>query len=91
VEETVLDSLRSLRIDDWRAQARYMASRALQHGARRAEEMREVARTVREAGFAPHMSAACAQWQDLASAHPQLAGRELPELLDGLLAARTHA
>ncbi len=91
VEETVLESLRGLRIDDWRSSARYMASRALKHGARRAEEMREVARTVREAGLEPRMSVACAQWQDLASACPQLAGRELPELLDGLLAGRINA
>lgn len=91
VEEVVLESLRTLKVDDWRQGARYMASRALLHGARRAEEMREVARTVSEAGLAPHMSSACAQWQDWAGAQPQLAGHELSELLDGLLAARTSA
>jgi 3-hydroxyisobutyrate dehydrogenase-like beta-hydroxyacid dehydrogenase len=94
VEEAVLDSLRSLRVDDWRQSAQYMASRALRHGARRAEEMREVARTVEEAGLSPHMSSACAQWQEWASAHPALDSLELPQLLDGLLAAvprRGHA
>jgi 3-hydroxyisobutyrate dehydrogenase-like beta-hydroxyacid dehydrogenase len=91
VEDAVLESLRGLRIDDWRSGARYIASRALKHGARRAEEMREVGRTVREAGLSPHMSVACAQWQDLASGYPQFAGSELPELLDGLLAAGIDA
>jgi hypothetical protein len=87
VEDVVLDSLRALKIDDWRDSARYMASRALQHGARRAEEMREVARTVGEAGLRPHMSSACVEWQHWASAHPELSGLELHQLLDGLLAA----
>lgn len=87
VENEVLESLQSFRIDDWRRGARYMASRALLHGARRAEEMREVARTVGEAGLVPHMSSASAAWQDWAAAHPELHAEELPELLDGLLAA----
>ena len=50
VEDAVLDSLQILfPVDDWRKLARYMISRSLMHGARRAEEMREVARTVAEA------------------------------------------
>ena len=36
---------------DWPKQGAYFFSRVAQHGKRRAEEMREVARTVREAGF----------------------------------------
>jgi hypothetical protein len=36
---------------DWSAQGAYFFSRVAQHGQRRAEEMRESARTVREAGF----------------------------------------
>jgi 3-hydroxyisobutyrate dehydrogenase-like beta-hydroxyacid dehydrogenase len=87
VDEVVLESLRGLKIEDWRESARYMASRALLHGARRAEEMREVARTVGEAGLTPHMSAACAAWQDWASAHAEFQAEALPQLLDGLLAA----
>ncbi len=87
VENEVLESLQGCRIDDWRRSARYMASRALLHGARRAEEMREVARTVGEAGLTPHMSSATAAWQDWAAAHPELHAEELPHLLDGLLAA----
>ena len=46
-----------------------MISRALVHGRRRAEEMREVARTVAEAGFEPRMSSACAEWQEWAAHH----------------------
>ena len=89
VEDLVLESLAGLRIDDWRESARYMASRALLHGARRAEEMREVSRTVGEAGFAPRMSSACAVWQEWAAAHSQSSGDSLPVLLDGLLAAQS--
>lgn len=37
--------------------------RVVQHGKRRAEEMREAANTVREAGFAPLMTAAIADKQ----------------------------
>jgi 3-hydroxyisobutyrate dehydrogenase-like beta-hydroxyacid dehydrogenase len=88
VEDVVLESLGGLKIDDWRESARYMASRALLHGARRAEEMREVSRTVGEAGLAPHMSSACAMWQDWAAAHSQANSASLPVLLDGLLAAQ---
>jgi 3-hydroxyisobutyrate dehydrogenase-like beta-hydroxyacid dehydrogenase len=88
VEELVLESLASVQIDDWRESARYMASRALLHGARRAEEMREVSRTVGEAGLAPHMSCACAMWQDWAAAHSHTHADSLPMLLDGLLAAQ---
>ena len=53
----VLESLQPLfRWTTGATQARYMISRALVHGRRRAEEMREAARTVTEAGFAPRMS-----------------------------------
>ena len=38
-------------------------SRVVQHGQRRAEEMRESANTVKEAGFEPFMAAAIAQKQ----------------------------
>ncbi len=53
-EATVLDSLSDLLpVGDWEKLARYMISRSLEHGTRRAEEMREVANTVREAGVVP--------------------------------------
>ncbi len=48
---------------DWDKQGAYFFSRVVQHGQRRAEEMREAANTVREAGFAPLMAAAIADKQ----------------------------
>jgi 3-hydroxyisobutyrate dehydrogenase-like beta-hydroxyacid dehydrogenase len=92
VEEAVLDSLGSLLAkDDWHAQARYMISRSLIHGRRRAEEMREVARTVVEAGFEPRMSSACAVWQDWAAAHRAAAAHEnLNEMLDAMTDGRSR-
>ncbi len=49
---------------DWTKQGAYFFSRVAQHGKRRAEEMREVANTVREAGFEPFMASAIAQKHD---------------------------
>ncbi len=49
---------------DWPAQGSYFFSRVAQHGKRRAEEMREVANTVREAGFEPFMASAIAEKHD---------------------------
>lgn len=48
---------------DWEKQGAYFFSRVAQHGQRRAEEMRESARTVGEAGFAPTMASAIADKQ----------------------------
>ena len=45
---------------EWQQQGAYYFSRVVRHGKRRAEEMREAANTVREAGFEPFMSAATA-------------------------------
>ena len=92
VEDAVLESLGSLlNSNDWRAQARYMISRSLVHGRRRAEEMREVARTVVEAGFEPRMSSACAVWQDWASAHRAAAAHEdLVDMLDSMSDGRSR-
>jgi len=67
VEKTVLGSLSDMLPNpDWERHARYMLSRSLLHGKRRAEEMREVARTVEEAGIEPLMSTAAARRQDWA-------------------------
>jgi len=52
---------------DWDRQGAYFFSRVVQHGKRRAEEMREAAATVREAGFEPLMAAAIADKQDWVS------------------------
>ena len=67
VEGAVLQSLGSLVNSIGTLVARYMISLADSRTAR-AEEMREVARTIVEAGFEPRMSSACAVWQDWASA-----------------------
>lgn len=88
VEATVIDSLRNLfPAQDWHALARYMMSRSLQHGARRAEEMREVAATVREAGFEPWMSSASVERQQWSGRFGELASTQpLETLLDSLIA-----
>jgi 3-hydroxyisobutyrate dehydrogenase len=52
---------------DWQKKARYLMSRALVHGRRRAEEMREVAKTVAEAGYDPVMTRAIVDKQDWAA------------------------
>ncbi len=80
---------------DWQTQGTYFFSRVAQHGKRRAEEMREVAQTVREAGFEPFMASAIAQKHDWMAAQAR-AGHfaDLPaqpqwaDYADRLLAAR---
>jgi 3-hydroxyisobutyrate dehydrogenase-like beta-hydroxyacid dehydrogenase len=72
VEDYVLPTLQeTFPSIDWQQQGAYFFSRVVQHGQRRAEEMREAANTVQEAGFEPLMAAAIAakqQWvADLAS------------------------
>jgi 3-hydroxyisobutyrate dehydrogenase-like beta-hydroxyacid dehydrogenase len=65
VEDQVLPTLaETFPSIDWPQQGAYFFSRVVQHGKRRAEEMRESARTVQEAGFAPLMAAAIADKQD---------------------------
>jgi 3-hydroxyisobutyrate dehydrogenase-like beta-hydroxyacid dehydrogenase len=49
---------------DWQQTGAYFFSRVVQHGKRRAEEMRESANTVKEAGFDPFMAVAIAQKHD---------------------------
>ena len=91
VEQAVLASLGdTLPHQDWPGLARYVISRALLHGKRRAEEMREVARTVEEAGIEPLLSRSIAERQDWAWARGQemgaasLATSDLDALLDDL-------
>jgi hypothetical protein len=91
VEDAVLGSLNDLLPNpDWRRLARYMISRSLVHGKRRAEEMREVAATVDEAGLEPWMSRAAAERQDWAWALAQQAPpgavdeQDLLKLLDAM-------
>ncbi len=73
VEDHVLPTLEeTFPSIDWQQTGAYFFSRVVEHGKRRAEEMREAANTVREAGFEPFMTASTAdkqQWvADLASA-----------------------
>jgi len=88
VEETLLASLEDLFPGtDVRKLARYMISRTLIHGVRRAEEMREVARTIADTGLTPYMSAACAERQDWAAQfRPAADAEHLTAMLDAMLA-----
>ncbi len=89
VEAAVLESLQDMFPgNDWPLISRYMVSRSLQHGLRRADEMREVAKAVAGAGLEPWMSSACAERQDWAGRRAALADEsELAVLLDRLLAS----
>jgi 3-hydroxyisobutyrate dehydrogenase-like beta-hydroxyacid dehydrogenase len=65
VEEQVLASLvETYPGMDWQSEADYLVSRVVQHGRRRAAEMREVARTVEEVGMQPLLAAPTALRQD---------------------------
>jgi 3-hydroxyisobutyrate dehydrogenase len=92
VDAAVLASLNDLLPNpDWPKLARYMISRSLIHGKRRAEEMREAARTVEEAGLVPHMARATVERQEWAQAQrarlPKAVvdGEDLDALLDALI------
>src|SRR5436305_14982133 len=54
VEDAVLASLKETYPGiDWEKQGAYFFQRVIEHGRRRAEDVREVAETVREAGLTP--------------------------------------
>lgn len=84
VESAVLGSLSNLfPRDDWESYAKYLITRSLQHGERRASEMREVAKTVEEAGVTPWMSLATVDRQEWAPQHqPSATPESLFDLLD---------
>jgi len=64
VEDHMLPTLReTFPSIDWDQQGAYFFNRVVQHGKRRAEEMREAANTVSEAGFRPYMASAIADKQ----------------------------
>jgi 3-hydroxyisobutyrate dehydrogenase-like beta-hydroxyacid dehydrogenase len=96
VEDHVLPTLQeTFPSIDWSQQGAYFFSRVVQHGKRRAEEMRESANTVKEAGFDPIMTAAIAakqQW--VADRAKEGLFKDLPkgahwqDYADRLLAAR---
>lgn len=73
VEDAVVASLQETFPGiDWEQQAAYFFQRAIEHGRRRSEEVREVAATVREAGLTPWSASGTAERQawvaDLADA-----------------------
>jgi 3-hydroxyisobutyrate dehydrogenase-like beta-hydroxyacid dehydrogenase len=93
VEKEVLASLFDLLPHpDWHRHARYMISRSLIHGKRRAEEVREAVRTVREAGVNAVMTPAIAEREDWAGEQKAqvsaaiLDKGDLAELIDALIA-----
>jgi hypothetical protein len=62
-----------------------MVKRSIEHGVRRAEEMREAAATVADAGLEPWMSEACARRQDWAAQFPgALQHTNLDQMLDSI-------
>ena len=61
-----------------------MISLSLELGVRRAEEMREAARTVAEAGVAPTMSDAIAIRQDWSGAYKAALNDDLKAMLDAI-------
>ena len=88
VEDAVLASLEDLfPVGDWPKLARYMIARSVQHGRRRAEEMREAVRTVAEAGLEPWMSRGCVERQQCSAEHADALRHEaLTDMLDRMLA-----
>ncbi|WP_407170401.1 DUF1932 domain-containing protein [Bradyrhizobium sp. ORS 111] len=64
VEDAVLASLKeTFPAIDWEKQGAYFFQRVIEHGRRRAEEVREVAETVREAGLTPWSASGTAERQ----------------------------
>ena len=64
VEDAVLASLKeTFPSIDWEKQGAYFFQRVIEHGRRRAEEVREVAETVRDAGLAPWSASGTAERQ----------------------------
>ncbi len=64
VEDAVIASLHETFPGiDWEQQAAYFFQRAIEHGRRRSEEVREVAETVRDAGLEPWSAAGTAERQ----------------------------
>jgi 3-hydroxyisobutyrate dehydrogenase-like beta-hydroxyacid dehydrogenase len=64
VEDAVIASLKETFPGiDWEKQGAYFFQRVIEHGRRRAEEVREVAQTVREAGLEPWSASGTAQRQ----------------------------
>jgi len=71
IEEDILSSLdSSFKSFDWRERAPYMMERAMTHGTRRAAEMQESAKTLRDLGISPTMTdATVLRQQELGALH----------------------
>jgi 3-hydroxyisobutyrate dehydrogenase-like beta-hydroxyacid dehydrogenase len=97
VEDHVLPTLaETFPSIDWAQTGAYFFSRVVQHGQRRAEEMRECAATVQEAGFAPTMASAIAAKQQGVADQARggvfsdvARGAPWQDYADALLASRT--
>ncbi len=77
---------------DWQRRVPYMLERALTHGTRRATEMQEVVKALRELGIAPHMAeATCARQQEAGSLGLDagdlgaLGAHDIPAMTDAIL------
>lgn len=66
IDETIIPSLeKSFPEFGWQKRSGYMLERMMQHGIRRAAEMREVALTVEQLGLNNSMAKATVEWQQL--------------------------
>ena len=72
---------------DWEARSGYSLERMAVHGRRRAAEMREVARTLRDLDLPDRMASATADWQDQIAALDAEIGDGFGPRADALLAA----
>ena len=93
VEDIVLESLeKTFPGFGWQKRAGYMLERMMQHGTRRAAEMREVALTVEELGIEAAMSRACVEWQEaIGNLALEGDGEDYGENADKILAALSGA
>ncbi len=97
VEDAIIASLdETFPQMNWEEKAGYLIGRVVQHGRRRAAEMRESAATIAEAGIAPLLAPATAQRQDAVADQvatrpelKQIADAEWRQMADALL-ARSH-
>ncbi|ADU14061.1 NAD(P)-dependent oxidoreductase [Asticcacaulis excentricus] len=92
VEDEVLASLNNLfPHPDWPGYARYMISRTLEHGTRRAEEMFEAVKTVEQAGLSALMARATAHRQaEMPAFASALREADLIRMLDAIRAQLTQ-
>lgn len=93
IETDVLASLTSSFTDfDWHSRAPYMIERAMTHGTRRAAEMEEVAKTLRDLKITPHVTEATIVRQREAGAlgldAKSLGAGNIAALTDAMLAAQ---